>query len=336
MAMPRQSIRARRLSVVVAAADTSALEETLVSVLENRPDDCDVIVSLGVAYDDPWNIRDEVTFIDAPRAAGLVGCVSAGVAAAAGDVIHVLASGWRATPGWTDAAMRHFSRPEVAAVVPLAVAESDRDQPVSAGVRRTPGGRSVSVVPRRVSGGISTGPLPHAPALEAGFWRADLLHDVGFSSACGDALAAADMAAAISALRADVVLEPEARVIAGPPPRRDGGFRGGLRAERLFWRSLSCERVVPALVAHAGEVMRHAAMTAPFGTLGTLAGRLAGLLELGSSVARTRRLAALRRQASRGPATEPTDHRTYRIDAPHDTVVRPHVDEPAREFRRSA
>jgi len=317
MTMPWRSIRAPRLTVVVAAADVSALEETLVSVLENRSDECDVIVSLAAAYDDPWNIGEEVTFIDAPRGAGLVGCITAGVAAANGDVIHVLAAGWRATAGWTDAAMQHFSKPGVAAVVPLAVAEGDHSQPVSAGVRRTAGGRSMTVVPRHVPGGFY------------------LLRDVGFSAACGDALASADMAAAVAALDGEVVLEPEARVIAGPIQRRDGGFLAGLRAERLFWRSLSCERLVPAVIAHAGEVMRHAAMTAPFGTLGTLAGRLAGLLEIGSSFTRNRQLAALRRQASGVNAADSLE-RTYRIDSPHDAITRPHADEPARDLRRSA
>ena len=332
MPILRQSVRGRGLTVVVPALDATALEETLVSVLEHRPDDCDVVVALGMEYDDPWNIREEVTFVTAPRGSGLVGCVTAGVAAATGDVIHVLAAGWQATAGWTDAAVRHFAKAAVAAVVPLAVADADRDQPVSAGIRRTRSGRSLTVVPRRTAAGIATHRLPDAPCLEAGFWRADLLHDVGFSRACGDALAAADMAAAVAALAADVVLEPESRVIAGPVPRRVGGFRAGLAAERLFWRSLSCERLVPALVAHAGEVMRHAAVTAPVGTLGVLAGRLAGLLEIGGSVPRSRQLAALRRQAAAGDEAA----RTVRIDAAHDAIPRPHVEQPAHELRRSA
>lgn len=329
--MLRQSARGRGLTVLIPALEAAPLEETLVSVLEHRPDDCDVVVALGMPYDDPWNIREEVTFVTAPPATGLVGCVNAGAETATGDVIHVIAAGWRATPGWTDAAMRHFTRPDVTAVVPLAVADADRDQPVSAGIRRTRSGRSLTVVPRRTPGGIATGRPPDAPCLEAGFWRADLLREVGFSRACGDALAAADMAAAVAALAATVVLEPESRVIAGPVPRRDGGFRAGLGAERLFWRSISCERLVPALVAHAGEVMRHAAVTAPVGTLGMLAGRLVGLLEIGASIPRRRQLAALRRQAAGDQAA-----RTVRIDAAHDAVTRPHVEPPAHELRRSA
>lgn len=335
MAMQGQAGRSRRLSVVVPATDVPALEETLVSVLEHRPDDCEVIVALGCAYDDPWNIREEVAFVKAPPGAGLVGCVSTGVAAATGDVIHVLAAGWKATEHWTAAAMQHFSRPAVQAVVPLAVSEIDRDQPVSAGIRRTAGGRSVTVVPRRKAGGLVTGTLPAGPLLEAGFWRAAAIRDPGFSSACGDPLAAADMAATLAALGAEVVLEPEARVVSGPVCRRRNPFIAGLHAERLFWRSLACERLLPALVAHAGEVMRHAALTAPLGTFAMLAGRIAALMQIGSCVGRTRHLRALIRQAASG--TEPdTGARTYRIDAGHESPAAPHVDRPRVELKRSA
>lgn len=330
--MLRQSARGRGLTVVIPAVDAASFEETLVSVLEHRPDDCEVVAALGMPYDDPWNIGEEVTLVTAPRGSGLVGCVAAGMEAAAGDVIHVLAAGWKATAGWTDAAVRHFTRGDVAAVVPLAVADADHDQPVSAGVRRTRSGRSLTVVPRRTATGITTSRLPDAPGLEAGFWRGELLRDVGFSRACGDALAAADMAAAVTALGADVVFEAESRVIAGPMPRREGSFRAGLTAERLFWRSLSCDRLVPSLIAHAGEVMRHAAVTAPVGTLSMLAGRMVGLLELGASVPRRRQLAALRRRGAGGDEAT----RTVRIDAAHDGVARPHVEEPAHELRRSA
>ena len=49
------------LSIVIPApSDSAALEATLVSVLENRPADCEIVVSLGFEYADPWNIADEV------------------------------------------------------------------------------------------------------------------------------------------------------------------------------------------------------------------------------------------------------------------------------------
>ena len=336
MSMQTQGGRAPRLSVVVPATDAPALEETLVSVLEHRPDGCEVIAALGMPYDDPWNIREEVGFVEAIPGSGLVGCVTAGIAAATGDVIHVLAGGWKATENWTTAAVRHFAKPGVAAVVPLAVAEIDLDQPVSAGIRRSAGGRSVVVVPRRKAGGLVTGALPAAPMLEAGFWRADVLREFGFSAACGDRLAAADMAATLTALGAEVVLEPEARVISGPVRRRRHPFVAGLHAERLFWRSLACERLVPALAAHAGEVMRHAALTAPFGTFAMLAGRLAALVQIGSCVGRTRQLTALMRQAAATGHGSDGQARTYRIDGGHKAAKPPHVEQPQGRLRRSA
>jgi hypothetical protein len=336
MSTQRQTGRRSRLSVIVPATSVADLEETLVSVLEHRPEECDVVVALAEPYDDPWNIREEVTFVDLPQGSGLVDCIAAGVAASSGDVIHVLASGWKAIDGWTVPAMRHFANGRVAAVVPLAVSEADHTQPVSAGIRRTAGGRSVTVVPSRKTSGIVTGRLPAAPMIEAGFWRADVLRDIGFSKACGDALAAADMAAALSAVRADVVLEPDSRVVSGPLPMPSSSFRAGMHAERLFWRSLPCERTGTALIAHLGEVMRHAALTAPLGTLGMLAGRVAALVQFGSCLARTRQL----KELMRGPADRDfdtdMDARTYRIDEPHESAGRPHVAAPASPLRRSA
>ncbi|MCE9632203.1 MAG: glycosyltransferase [Planctomycetia bacterium] len=337
MSMQGHSGRPRRLSVVVPATDVSALEETLVSVLEHRPDACDVIVAISVPYDDPWNIREEVTFVDVPKATGLVDCINAGIAASTGDVVHVLAAGWKATAGWTDRPLEHFATSSVGAVVPLAVSESDRDQPVSAGIRRTAGGRSVPVVPRRNdAGGITMRVSPSAPAIEAGFWRADMLATIGFSKACGDSLAAADMAAALAAAKLDVVVESESRVVSGPVQRRGGGFTAGLHAERLFWRSLPCERLVPALIAHAGEVMRHAAATAPLGTLGMLAGRLAALVQLGSCVPRTRQLAQLMSQQGKRPVAGNASARMLRIDGPHEAPARPYVDSSVPALKRSA
>lgn len=324
------------LTVVVPAPDVSALEDTLVSVLEHRPDNSEIVVALGAAYDDPWNIGEEVTFVDAGTGSGLVDCVAAGVAAATGGMIHVLAAGWRATDGWTEPAVRHLARPGIAAVVPLAVADGQSGRPVAAGVRRTLGGRGVTVVPRRSGGAIATGSLPSAPLLEAGFWRADVLREIGFSAACGDALAAADMAAALTAARVDVVLEPESVVVAGKTPRgRQSAFLAGLYAERLFWRSLPCDRVAPALVAHVGELLRHVVATAPLGTLGMLAGRLAAVLHFGSCVGRARQLRQLMQQASE-QAADGRSRRSVRIDAPHETVRQPRVEPPQRELRRSA
>jgi hypothetical protein len=44
-----------RLSIIIPVLGSSTrLESTLVSVLENRPPDCEILVLLGAPYDDPF------------------------------------------------------------------------------------------------------------------------------------------------------------------------------------------------------------------------------------------------------------------------------------------
>ena len=73
-----------RLSIVIPAADASALEDTLVSVLENRPADSEIIAALTVPYADPWNISEEVRFVQAPVGTSLAACANLGVALSKG------------------------------------------------------------------------------------------------------------------------------------------------------------------------------------------------------------------------------------------------------------
>ncbi len=346
--MASQSGASPRLSIVIPAADTEALEETLVSVLENRPADCEIIAALAVPYADPWNIGEEVRFMQAPPGATLVDCVNLGAATASGEVVHILAAGWRATEGWAEAATARFADPAVAAVVPLAVAADDRSRVVAAGVRRTSGGRSVTVGPARGGERIAAGEAfrcegrdPAAPLVEAGFWRADALGS-GFAKACGDRLAAADMAALLTCSGETVVVESSCRVVAGPGVRPASSFLEGMRAERLFWRSLAAEPLLAGLVSHAIEIARHAVATAPLGTLPMLAGRLATLMQFGSCLSRTRQLEAAKSRAAdraRQAAADPAE-RTIRIDSGHALPGRPRRPdiEPGREspLRRSA
>lgn len=319
-----------RMSIVIPAADVTAFEDTLVSVLENRPADTEIVAVPAMPYGDPWNIAEEVRFVPAPAGVGLVGCVNLGLAASTGRVIHVLAAGWRATEGWTDRALERFDDRAVGAVVPLGVSAADRDHVVSTGIRRTLGGRSRPLAPARHGAPLAR---PSAPALEAGFWRADLLaRAAGFSATCGDANAAADMAAVVACAGLDVVVEPAARIVWGPARRRGGAFLAGLHAERLFWRSLAADSALPALVAHAIEIVRHAAARAPWGTLPMLAGRLAALVQFGSSMPRARLLRELRRQAADADAAP----RTLRLDGPHAFPAEPHVAPEAAPLKRSA
>ena len=353
------------LSIVIPApADPAALEETLVSVLENRPHGCEVVVALGFPYDDPWNVAAEgVSFVPAPRG-DLAVCATVGIAATTGSVVHLLAAGWQATPGWTERVLPLFGAADTGAVVPLAVAKADRARVVSAGMRYRRGGRRVALsrpgrgmavgagAEGRVGARPPRGPVV-GPRLEAGFWRGEVLRDLrgGLSTVCGARLADADLAVEMAARGLVTVVAEDARVVAGEEPAREGAFRAGLHAERLFWRSIGGRRLLPALLLHAVEVVRHAVVTAPVGTLPMLAGRLLAALEVGSYLSRSRRLMELVAESAADEAAARGDDAgaiggeadtgaTIRMDRGSDLLSGPHrtrdVAEESRPLRKSA
>lgn len=328
--MPRGASKPQLSIVIPAPTDVAALEDTLVSVLEKRPAGSEVIVALGCEYDDPWQICDEVTFVQAPIGSSLVACINVGVASSRADVTHILAAGWRATEGWTEGPLARFDDESLAAVVPVTVAADDYARPVAAGIRCRRGGRRVDVVPSRGT------PRPDGPALEAGFWRTEFLRSAGpgFSNACGDSCADADMAVALSRSGRAVVVDESSHVVAGPVRGRKGAFAAGLHAERLFWRSIAGQWLPWALVAHLVEVARHTVARAPFGTLPMLAGRLVALMQFGAYLPRYRQLRALMEAFRREQETD--EMPTIRIDGPHGTAHAPKRRSEPAPLRRSA
>ena len=333
--MSRPSAATPALSIVVPApSDTAALEATLVSVLENRPPDCEIVVPHGFAYGDPWHIGDEVRLLPAPPGSGLAACANVGIAASAAPAVHVLAAGWLATPGWTAQPLELLANADVNAVVPVGVDAAAGTAVVSAGVRVTCGGRRVAGAPAARGGQIDPARIRVAgPALEAGFWRADVLAKVGpgFATTCGDWLADADMAAALACLPGRVVVAPESRVVCGAGRRKPRAFTAGVQAERLFWRSIGRGSLAAALAGHVIEVVRDSVATAPLGTLPMLAGRIVALMQFGDYVPRLKRLQALRR------ADTADDVDTVRIDGPHAALARPRRQAiESRPLRRSA
>ena len=100
----------QRLSIIVPLmGDLKRFEDTLVSVLENQPERSEVVVVLNGPYDDPYELRGEVKFVEAPQGADLVDCFACGLAASSAPVVHMIAAGFEATPGWADAALARFA-----------------------------------------------------------------------------------------------------------------------------------------------------------------------------------------------------------------------------------
>lgn len=338
--MSHVMLRGLTLSIVIPTpGDTVALEETLLSVLENRPEGCEVVVALGCDYDDPWNLAEEVTFVRAPAGSGLVGCVTAGVEASGGDVVHLLSAGWKATPGWTDAALARFDDATIGAVIPLGVDGASADRVVSAGVTYKRGGRRVALTrpgrgttaavgsgaDRRVGARRPQWPVV-GPRLEAGFWRADLIRDAGagFSATCGDRLADVDMAVTLAARGVSTVVEEGSKVVVGAEPAWERGFRSGLHGERLFWRSLAGRSFLPSFLLHVIEVVRHGIVSAPLGTVPMLLGRLIGACQFVSHARHRRELTGyLTADLATEAATAGSEGTTIRIDDGQEVLTGP-------------
>jgi len=109
-----------RISIVVPhQGDDVAFEDSLVSVLENRPADADICVVHDGSYSDPFDLGDEVQFLvaDSARLPDLIAAAAESVTA---RVVHILGNGVKATAGWTETPLRLLSDDPVAIVAPVA------------------------------------------------------------------------------------------------------------------------------------------------------------------------------------------------------------------------
>lgn len=69
-----------RLSIIIpVAGNLTSLEDTLLSVLENRPDGAEVLVVLDEPYDDPYELKGEIRFLEAAAGASFVESVNLGI-----------------------------------------------------------------------------------------------------------------------------------------------------------------------------------------------------------------------------------------------------------------
>lgn len=121
-----------RLSIVVPIGrDLAAFERTLISVLENRPPSCEILVAHDGSYDDPFDLCDEVEFVVADSG-NFVNLVSTAALLARGCYVHILADGVRATTTWVDAALEKFEHADAGAVAPV-IREAASQQIIAGG-----------------------------------------------------------------------------------------------------------------------------------------------------------------------------------------------------------
>ena len=260
------------LSIIIPVVDSQqAVDDTLVSVLENRPRETEVLVVHPQDYVDPYDLDDEVRLIQGPAEADWVSLFNLGTQVARGDTIHFLAPGMSVTPGWCDEITDYFEDRNVGAVVPL----------VKVGKTTFCGVRYDRLRGRHpLKSGTNADPL--SPLLQSGFYRASALRIVrGFNPAwqsladveLGIRLASASYNTVVcrsSSIVASSVLEP------GMPQGYHGGAlrsalqrrasAGGLDDNPRVWRGLLGELLIhrggpSTLAAMAGRVFGRADVT---------------------------------------------------------------------------
>jgi glycosyl transferase family 2 len=284
-----------RLSIVIPCLGGAAeFDATLVSVLQHRPDDCEVIVLHTEAYDDPYDLGGEVRFIEC-RSASLVELLNIGIEQSSGDVLHILGCGLEATEHWAEPVLAHFDDPEIAAVSPI-VLGADGESLVGAGVAWSLGGARRVIRDRRV---ISAGSGRQrakilGPTLSAAFYRREVVAALGgLDASLGDELADVSLALDIRAIGRLHVVEAGSKLIQQNDRLSDHspGFRRGRATERLFWRHAVARGLPLGISLHActvaGEMLRQMPKIA---AATSLCGRIFALAEMGALERHERRL----------------------------------------------
>jgi hypothetical protein len=167
-----------RLSIIVPYdRDEAAFEATLVSVLENRPEFCEVIVAHDGSYCDPFDLGDEVRFVigDSPDAKSLL---KTAINASLGRIVHFLASGARATEGWSEEPIEMFEQADLACVAPVIRDLSAGGRVVAAGWRDTSTGLRRPIAAGCNEPGRKDIASVQGGYLAASFWRRSVLEAI--------------------------------------------------------------------------------------------------------------------------------------------------------------
>lgn len=198
--MPRLSI------VVFCFQNTQLLEETLVGVLQHRPDDSEVLVVHDGRYEDPYELGDEVQFIEAAGIRSMAEAANLAMEHSTGLVLHFLASGVLVDAQWTDDVLQGFEDADIAAATPLLL-EGKNNTVACLGVKlsslqnRQLVGFGHDAAERSLSDLQSDG-----PNLVASFYRRSQLVSLGgFREEYGDEYADIDAALRLRAVGGEIV-----------------------------------------------------------------------------------------------------------------------------------
>ncbi|HEV3417008.1 MAG TPA: glycosyltransferase family 2 protein [Pirellulales bacterium] len=313
-----------RLSCIIPVmGNTQALETTLVSILEKRPDNCEIIVVLNAPYADPYGLKGEVRFVDAP-AASMAACATLGIQISRAPIVHVLAAGMEVVDDWADMALPHFSDPEIGSVIPVIRDSANPERLLAAGLRYGFGGRrSVATNPPNRDSSSEFQAL--GPTIDAAFYRKAALEALGdgLPVNLGDQFADVDLALGLQYTGYRTALEPQCVVFAERlVGSEQSGFHTGLHAERFFLRNLPVSGWLRGFTMHpltvAADLLRSLPRRA---ALTQLAGRLTAWFSLSDYRLHHHLLAVARETVARETAERDSTERAVIAKLPKPEVI---------------
>jgi len=264
-----------RLSIIIPCpGEPRDFEETLASVLANRPDDSEILVPLRVPYDDPYELGGEVGFLFFPEHRTAIELINATLPCAKGDIIHLVACGLEATEGWADRALASFDQPSVTSVAPL-VAE---DHGEVIGVARDWTGRRRLV---HQAGSARTTTEPLGPTLAAAFYRRRVLAAAGgLPDDVAPPLADLDLALRLQSLGGRHAVATASRMHGPTASAGPSAWRRGRAEERIERRrQVLQEKPRSSLLRLVARLVAAGRQRGALGKLLYLAGRIQGSLE---------------------------------------------------------
>ena len=190
--------RVPRLSIVIPFRhDEERLETTLLSVLEASPDQTEIIVAHDGSYSDPFDLRDEVLFVQVDGKCSAVELINAGVMAACAPIVHILSDGVSVGSEWCLGAIDLMEQDRNLSAVAMAV-QGPHGEPSFGISRKSVRDPSITNIERAHS---TRGSDDVAPRLECGFFRRKVLLALGgFNERLGMMGAAIDFAWSMEAL----------------------------------------------------------------------------------------------------------------------------------------
>jgi len=178
-----------QISIVVPhLGNECAFEDSLVSVLENRPDNVEIIVAHDGLYSDPFELGDEVRFVT-HESRSLPRLIAAAASVARSRVVHVIGNGVKATEGWTEDAFAKFEYDDAGVVAPIAF-DAEEEQIVAGGWTQTATRLMSPVAGRKTHLGKRDAASIRGVCLAASFWDREALQTVTSAFATDDLNAA--------------------------------------------------------------------------------------------------------------------------------------------------